>query len=221
MRPEEMRVSERRASSLIFAASRRGSTEAQFLTAMVLTSCFEGKGSALESATLQAVLIDLRSNFPLQFPPQFQSPLDRRQRSAGRITRAHAFTIGFSTRWIHNSVLGLTECHHQQDRVHDSLKKDASNRRPVEARFLANATVISCPHSGGFHHRYCWRDTTGKSAFETHLTPHVVHVTGTPRKQLVSRLESPHALPHVGRAGRPSRVSCNSKPSLTASSRSY
>ena len=123
---------------------------------MVLTSCFEGKGSALESATLQAVLIDLRSNFPLQFPPQFQSPLDRRQRSAGRITRAHAFTIGFSTRWIHNSVLGLTECHHQQDRVHDSLKKDASNRRPVEARFLANATVISSPHFGGFHHRYCW-----------------------------------------------------------------
>jgi hypothetical protein len=55
-----------------------------------------------------------------------------------------------------NSVLGLTERHHQQDSVHDSLKKDASNRRPVEARFLANATVISSPHFGGFHHRYCW-----------------------------------------------------------------
>ena len=43
-----------------------------------------------------------------------------------------------------------------------------------------------------------------------------------PRKQLVSRLESQQALPHVGRAGRPSsRVSYTSKPSLTASSRSY
>jgi hypothetical protein len=57
-----------------------------------------------------------------------------------------------------NSVLGLTECHHHQDSVHDSLKNDASNRRPVEARFLANATVISSPHLGGVHHRYYRRD---------------------------------------------------------------
>jgi hypothetical protein len=57
-----------------------------------------------------------------------------------------------------NSVLGLTECHHHQDSVHDSLKKAASNRRSVEARFLANATVISSPHLGGIHHGYYWRD---------------------------------------------------------------
>jgi hypothetical protein len=46
--------------------------------------------------------------------------------------------------------------YHQEDRLHDSLEKDAPNRRPVELRPEANATVVSMPRLGGLHHRYAW-----------------------------------------------------------------
>jgi len=44
------------------------------------------------------------------------------------------------------------------DRIHDSLGKDTPNRRPVEPKPAANATVISWPRLGGLHHRYAGRD---------------------------------------------------------------
>ena len=43
-----------------------------------------------------------------------------------------------------------------RDRIHDSLEKDTPNRRPVEQKPAANATVISMPRLGGLHHRYSW-----------------------------------------------------------------
>ena len=45
-----------------------------------------------------------------------------------------------------------------QDRIHDSLGKDTPNRRPVEQKPSAKATVISNARLGGLQHRYCWRE---------------------------------------------------------------
>jgi putative transposase len=47
--------------------------------------------------------------------------------------------------------------YHQQDRVHDSLAKDTPDKRPIEQRPEANATVVGMPRLGGLHHRYAWR----------------------------------------------------------------
>ena len=44
-----------------------------------------------------------------------------------------------------------------EDRIHDSLDKDAPNRRPVEKKSCPNAAVISSGRLGGLHHRYSWR----------------------------------------------------------------
>ena len=46
----------------------------------------------------------------------------------------------------------------QEDRIHDFLAKDTPNRRPVENKPSADATVISPPRLGGLHHRYSWRE---------------------------------------------------------------
>jgi hypothetical protein len=48
--------------------------------------------------------------------------------------------------------------HHHEDRIHDSLEKDTPNRRTVEPKAAAKATVISMPRQGGLHHRYAWRE---------------------------------------------------------------
>jgi transposase InsO family protein len=49
--------------------------------------------------------------------------------------------------------------YYHHDRIHDSLKKDTPNRRPVQLRPAAAATarVISTARLGGLHHRYAWR----------------------------------------------------------------
>jgi putative transposase len=41
-----------------------------------------------------------------------------------------------------------------QDRTHDALGNDAPNRRAVEPKPAAHATVISMARAGGLHHRY-------------------------------------------------------------------
>jgi hypothetical protein len=46
--------------------------------------------------------------------------------------------------------------YHNEDRLHDSLNKDAPNRRPVEHKPSPVATVTSCCRLGGLHHRYGW-----------------------------------------------------------------
>jgi putative transposase len=77
--------------------------------------------------------------------------------------------VGSCRREILDHVIALNEQHlrrlirdyvnyHQEDRIHDSLEKDTPNRRPVEPKPSANATVISCPRLGGLHHRYAWRE---------------------------------------------------------------
>ena len=46
--------------------------------------------------------------------------------------------------------------HYQSDRIHDSLKKDTPNERPVRQRPRATTRVISRSRLGGLHHRYDW-----------------------------------------------------------------
>jgi transposase InsO family protein len=76
--------------------------------------------------------------------------------------------IGSCRREILDHVIALNEEHlrrlirdyvryHQQDRIHDSLDKDTPNRRSVEPKPAADATVISLPRLGGLQHRYAWR----------------------------------------------------------------
>ena len=77
--------------------------------------------------------------------------------------------VGSCRREILDHVIALNQPHlrrlirdyvdyHHQDRIHDSLEKDTPNRRTVEPKPAANATVISMPRLGGLHHRYAWRE---------------------------------------------------------------
>ena len=77
--------------------------------------------------------------------------------------------VGSCRREILDHVIALDQQHlrrlirdyvdyHHQDRIHDSLEKDTPNRRTVEPKPAANATVISMPRLGGLHHRYAWRE---------------------------------------------------------------
>ncbi|MCL5743404.1 MAG: integrase, partial [Acidobacteria bacterium] len=76
--------------------------------------------------------------------------------------------VGSCRREILDHVIGLNEPHlrrlirdfvdyYQLDRTHDSLEKDAPNRRPVEQKPVENAVLVSMPRLGGQHHRYGWR----------------------------------------------------------------
>ena len=76
--------------------------------------------------------------------------------------------VGSCRREIHDHVIALNEQHlrrlirdyvnyYHQDRIHDSLEKDAPDRRPVEQKPAGAATVTSIPRLGGLHHRYAWR----------------------------------------------------------------
>jgi putative transposase len=76
--------------------------------------------------------------------------------------------VGSCRREMLDHVIALNEQHlrrlvrefvsyYHQDRVHDSLEKDAPNRRPIERKPSRQAMVISSPHLGGLHHRYSWR----------------------------------------------------------------
>src|SRR6516165_8008344 len=77
--------------------------------------------------------------------------------------------IGSCRRELLDHIIALNEGHltgllrdyvsyYHQDRVHDSLGKDAPEGRPVERKPKANATAISPPRLGGLHHRYAWRE---------------------------------------------------------------
>jgi transposase InsO family protein len=76
--------------------------------------------------------------------------------------------IGSCRREILDHLIALNEDHlrrlireyvryYHQDRTHDSLSKDTPNRRPVEPKPAAKASVISLPRLGGLQHRYAWR----------------------------------------------------------------
>ena len=75
--------------------------------------------------------------------------------------------IGSCRREILDQIIALNKQHlrrvpqdyvnyYEQDRLHDSLQKDAPNRRAVQQRPGPHATVISLPRLGGLHHRYTW-----------------------------------------------------------------
>jgi hypothetical protein len=76
--------------------------------------------------------------------------------------------VGSCRREMLDHVIVLNEVHlrrlmreyisyHHQDRVHDSLGKDTPDKRAIELRPAANATVMGMPRLGGLHHRYAWR----------------------------------------------------------------
>ncbi len=44
--------------------------------------------------------------------------------------------------------------YYHQDRIHDSLDKDAPDRRAVELKPAVDANVVSMPRLAGQHHRY-------------------------------------------------------------------
>ena len=48
--------------------------------------------------------------------------------------------------------------YYHQDRIHDSLEKDAPERRCAESQPSPNAVVTSGARLGGLHHRYGWRE---------------------------------------------------------------
>jgi hypothetical protein len=81
---------------------------------------------------------------------------------------------GLAERWIESCrreildhVIALNEEHlrrilrdyvtyFHEDRLHDSLEKDAPNGRIVEQRPGVNAKVVSMARLGGLHHPYTW-----------------------------------------------------------------
>ena len=76
--------------------------------------------------------------------------------------------VGSCRREILDHVIALNEQHlrrlirdyvnyHHEDRIHDSLDKDAPNKRTVEPKPAGNPTLISLPRLGGLQHRYAWR----------------------------------------------------------------
>jgi len=77
--------------------------------------------------------------------------------------------VGSCRRELLDHVITLDERHlrrlvreyvayHVQDRTHDSLEKDAPNRRAVERKPSPVSTVTSSPRLGGLHHRYGWSE---------------------------------------------------------------
>lgn len=77
--------------------------------------------------------------------------------------------IGSCRREILDHVIAVNEVHlrrlirdyvtyYHADRIHDSLEKDAPNRRPIEPKPSPTATVIASPRLAGLHHRYSWRE---------------------------------------------------------------
>ena len=77
--------------------------------------------------------------------------------------------VGSCRREILDHIIALNEQHlrrlirdyvnyYHQDRIHDSLAKDAPDRRPLEHKPAATAKVISIQRLGGLHNRYSWRE---------------------------------------------------------------
>lgn len=77
--------------------------------------------------------------------------------------------VGSCRREVLDHVIALSEQYlrrlmrdyvnyHNDERIHDSLNKDAPNRRLIEAKLTPNATVISSARLGGLDHRYSWRE---------------------------------------------------------------
>jgi hypothetical protein len=82
---------------------------------------------------------------------------------------------GTAERWVEScrremldQVIPLNEEHlrrlvreyvgyYHEDRLHDSLEKDAPRRRAVEGRPDGGGDVIASDRVGGLHHRYTWR----------------------------------------------------------------
>jgi putative transposase len=65
------------------------------------------------------------------------------------------YVIALNDEHLHRILREYVRYHHE-DRLHDSLAKDAPNRRVVEQRPGVNAKVLSTARLGGLQHRYTW-----------------------------------------------------------------
>jgi len=65
------------------------------------------------------------------------------------------YVIPFNEQHLRRLVREYVVYFHQ-DRIHDSLEKDTPNRRSIEHKPSANATVISNARLSGLHHRHSW-----------------------------------------------------------------
>lgn len=75
--------------------------------------------------------------------------------------------VGSCRRELLDHVIVLNENHlrrlvrdyiryYHEDRTHDSLDKDAPERRVMEPRGVTGSEVVTFPRLGGLHHRYTW-----------------------------------------------------------------
>jgi putative transposase len=64
--------------------------------------------------------------------------------------------IAFNEQHLRRLIRDYVNYHHE-DRIHDSLEKDAPNHRAVEHKPAGNVALVSLPRLGGLHHRYTWR----------------------------------------------------------------
>jgi hypothetical protein len=89
---------------------------------------------------------------------RFWNPSGQAYRRPGRNGIAERW-VGSCRREMLDQVIALNEQslrrlvrdyvnYYHEDRIHDSLGKDTPNKRPVEQKPAANATVISCPRLG-------------------------------------------------------------------------
>jgi hypothetical protein len=79
--------------------------------------------------------------------------LDRQWPAAGQILD---HIIALNEEILHRVMRDYVS-YHPDDRLHDSLEKDAPSGRAIEPRPGTNGAVISMPRLGGLHHRYAWR----------------------------------------------------------------
>ena len=77
--------------------------------------------------------------------------------------------VGSCRRELLDHVIPINEVHlrrlvreyvsyYHEDRIHDSLQKDAPDTRAVQPKPSPVAVVISNPRVGGLHHRYDWHE---------------------------------------------------------------
>jgi hypothetical protein len=65
--------------------------------------------------------------------------------------------IALHERHLYRLIRAYVDYYHD-DRIHDALEKDTPNRRPVEPKLSAHASVRSMARAGGLYHRHSWRD---------------------------------------------------------------
>jgi putative transposase len=64
--------------------------------------------------------------------------------------------IILNERHLRRLIRGYIRYYHE-DRIHDSLDKDAPERRAIESCGVTECEAVAIPPLGGLHHRYTWQ----------------------------------------------------------------